>query len=88
MTPERIAEIKQRHSQIALYPMRVKLNAEGAEDAAYIECRMIEQEETLEYAYEIRQHRNDIPYLLTAVESLQADNARLRAALEVAREAI
>lgn len=88
MTPERITEIKKRHSQIALYPMPVKLNVEGAEDAVYIESRIIEQEEALEYAYELIQHRNDIPALLLAVESLQAHNARLRAALVQARDEV
>jgi RNA polymerase-interacting CarD/CdnL/TRCF family regulator len=74
MTPEQLAAIQSRfpHKDIPLYPMNVKLDAEGREQANYIDMRMIEQEETLEYAYEIVSHRADIPALLDHIDALQA----------------
>jgi hypothetical protein len=64
MTPERIAEIRERQDDFTRY----------------------ERVNELEVARKII--GTDIPALLLAVESLQADNARLRAALVDARSEI
>lgn len=64
MTPERIAEIRERQDDFTRY----------------------ERVNELEVARKII--GTDIPALLLAVESLQADNSRLRAALVDARSEI
>jgi hypothetical protein len=64
MTPERIAEIRERQDDFTRY----------------------ERVNELEVARKII--GTDIPALLLAVETLQQDNARLRAALEEARQVI
>jgi len=82
MTPERIAEIKQRYNDARKHIGELASTALKAWRMSIPANR--ERDSDLRIAGSL----DDIPDLLTAVETLQADNARLRAALVQARQSI